>query len=116
MFVLFCHYAARVFITRAAPFSKCKSSARRSAKAEVRGANPRGSTISIAAPAPMRSPLRGFYRALPRQAFLRASAGRRIQFSNEEEAVAVAQESEFLVVDQKIQVRIPAATHFTTLP
>ncbi len=33
-------------------------------------------------------------------------------FHNKEEAVAVAQESEFLAVNQKIRVRIPAATPF----
>ena len=39
-------------------------------------------------------------------------AGRRIGFPNEEEAVAVAQKSEFLAVNQKIRVRIPAVTPF----
>ena len=33
-------------------------------------------------------------------------------FQNKEEAVAVAQESEFLAVNQKIRVRIPAVTPF----
>ena len=38
--------------------------------------------------------------------------GRRIGFPNDKEAVAVAQESEFLAVNQKIRVRFPAVTLF----
>ena len=38
--------------------------------------------------------------------------GRRIGFPNDKEAVAVAQESEFLAVNQKIRVRFPVVTLF----
>jgi hypothetical protein len=40
----------------------------------------------------------------------REGTARRIDFPMKEEAVAVAQESEFLAVNQKIRVRIPAVT------
>ena len=85
---------------------KCKSSARRRAKAEVRGANPRGSTTHPTPP---------WQSLAMHSTCIGAHAGQHRPedpLSKQEAAVAVAQESEFLAVNQKIRVRIPAVTPF----